>query len=88
MSGMTILVEMGALLLAITGFMVAFRSERVRGYWRMLSDRDGRPPIAAPMRDDEPVRYAMRIAGVMTMAFGTAIFLFVMIFHFASKGSG
>ena len=84
MSASAILIDVVALLFAVLGFLVAFQSERVRNWWAITNADGARKHIARPMSDDEPARYVMRIVGVMMLAFGTAIFLFVTIFHFAS----
>jgi len=73
-----ILVVAGGLCLAFMGFGMAFRQIVVR---RLL----GRPaPPRSPGDDEDPLAYALRIAGVMIMAFGIVIGGMVLAFHLAS----
>lgn len=77
MSGYLTIV-MAGLLLALVGFNLAFRQSRVR---RML----GRPaPPRARDEDEDPLAYALRIAGVMLMAFGVVIGVMFAIVHVLS----
>lgn len=63
------------LCLAIGGFTLAFRQAWVR-------QRLGRPAPARLAGDDEdPLAYALRIAGVMIMAFGIIIAGMFTAFH-------
>lgn len=65
------------LTLALIGFAMAFRQTGVR---RLL----GRPaPPRLRDEDEDPLAYALRIAGVMIMAFGIVIGTMVAIVHFA-----
>lgn len=73
-----LLVGTGALLAAIAGYALAFRQDSVR---RLL----GRPlPLRSSGEDEDPLAYALRIAGVMIMAFGIIIGGMVTIVHFAA----
>ena len=66
------------LILALVGFGMAFRQVGVR---RWL----GRPaPPRSRGEDEDPLAYALRIAGVMVMAFGIVIATMVAIVHFAT----
>ena len=63
---------------AFIGFNMAFRQARVR---RLL----GRPaPPRAAGEDEDPLAYALRIAGVMIMAFGIVIDGMFTVFQLAS----
>lgn len=73
-----ILVVVLGLCLAVIGFSMAFRQIAVR---RLL----GRPaPPRSPDEDEDPLAYALRISGVMIMAFGIVIDGMITTFHFAS----
>ena len=77
MPGYILVVGLGLCLAAI-GFSIAFRQITVR---RLL----GRPaPPRSPDEDEDPLAYALRISGVMIMAFGIVIGGMVTTFHFAS----
>jgi uncharacterized membrane protein YfcA len=76
MPGYLLVVAFG-LCLAFIGFNMAFRQTAVR---RLL----GRPaPPRLADEDEDPLAYALRIAGVMIMAFGIVIGGMVTTFHFA-----
>lgn len=63
------------LCLAVTGFTLAFRQAWVR---KLL----GRPaPAGQAGGDEDPLAYALRIAGVMIMAFGVIIAGMFTAFH-------
>jgi hypothetical protein len=73
-----VLVATFALGLAFVGFSMAFRQVAVR---RLL----GRPaPLKSAGEDDDPLAYALRIAGVMIMTFGIVIGGMVTIVHFGA----
>ncbi|MEO5587686.1 MAG: hypothetical protein ABIQ81_08345 [Novosphingobium sp.] len=66
------------LFLAFVGCNLAFRQAAVR---RLLS----RPaPPRSPGEDQDPWAYALRISGVMIMAFGIIIAGMIATFHLAS----
>jgi uncharacterized protein YjeT (DUF2065 family) len=63
------------LCLAVTGFTLAFRQAWVR---KLL----GRPaPTRCAGSDEDPLAYALRIAGVMVMAFGVIVAGMFTAFH-------
>jgi hypothetical protein len=75
--GYLIVVVLGSCL-AVVGFWMAFRQEAVR---RLL----GRPALPRAVdADEDPLAYALRISGVMVMAFGIVIGGMVTTFHFSS----
>jgi hypothetical protein len=77
MSGYLIIVLLG-LILVLLGFSMAFRQSTVR---RLL----GRPaPPRSHDEDEDPLAYALRISGVMIMAFGVAIGVMFTIVHILS----
>jgi hypothetical protein len=77
----SILVDTLALIAAFAGFMLAFRQDRVRRLARRLQGRDPARPLRPPEADGEdPVHYAMIIAGTMLMAFGIIIFAFSFVY--------
>ena len=67
-------------MLAILGFCLAFRQDAVRKLWRR--NTISRAEIAP---DDDPVRYILRIIGVMVMAFGLAIAGFKFVLNSVSS---
>lgn len=73
-----LIVDLFGVILAVIGFIMAFRQKVAR---RML----GRPaPRSAGIGDDsDPLTYILRIAGVMVMVFGLALGLMVTLFHLA-----
>ena len=75
LSASTLIVDALALLAAAAGFAIAFRQNWVRGLVRRLSGGAPRAPRERAKGED-PVHYAMIIAGVMLMAFGILIFSF------------
>ncbi|MDB5725759.1 MAG: hypothetical protein JWQ16_2513 [Novosphingobium sp.] len=77
MPGFIIVVVVG-LILAVIGFNMAFRQTAVRD----LIDRPA--PPRSPDEDEDPLAYALRISGVMIMAFGIVIDGMVVTFHLAS----
>ena len=81
MPGYVFIVDVFAVILAVTGFSMAFRQAFVR---RLI----GRPPPPAPTvvaanSDEEPITYILRITGVMVMVFGIAIGGMVTLFSLA-----
>lgn len=76
-----VVVDLFSLTLAFVGFSMAFRQTSVR---RML----GRPlqPPSRHIEDDpseDPLTYALRIAGIMVMVFGIVIGGMVTLSHIA-----
>jgi len=76
----TIIIDMVALGLAVLGFLLAFRQSWLRRLTRRLSGRDPAAPRRDRERGEDPVHYAMIIAGVMLMAFGLIMFGFTTIY--------
>lgn len=81
MSTYTILVDLLAALLALTGFLMAFRQRLVRRWWGKAFPRDPALP-SRPQRGagEDPVQYALIIFGIMVMAFGLILFSFTTAF--------
>lgn len=78
MPASVVIVDLFGLVLAVTGFIMAFRQNLAR---RIL----GRPAQPASLKgedDEDPLTYILRIAGVMVMIFGIAIGGMVTLFHF------
>ncbi len=74
-----LIVDAFGIMLAIIGFMMAFRQRFVR---RLLGR--GRNPVAGnrPVDpDQDPLTYVLRIAGTMIMVFGIALGLMVTLFQ-------
>jgi uncharacterized iron-regulated membrane protein len=81
MSTYTILVDVLAAALALTGFLMAFRQRLVRRWWRRAFPRDpALPPRPQRSGDEDPVHYALIIFGIMVMAFGLILFSFTTAF--------
>jgi hypothetical protein len=70
------------ILLAIIGFCLAFRQDFIRRLWRCRPR--GRANVFVEPEDD-PVRYFLRILGVMVMAFGLAIAGFEFVLNSSSR---
>ena len=78
MTGHAIAVDAVALLVAVTGFHLAFRQRLVRRLWSIASRQDGAGESREPKPatgDQDPVHYALMISGTMIMAFGVIIFI-------------
>ena len=84
MSGHVMVVDAVALLVAATGFHLAFRQRLVRRLWSIVNGgkAPGQHREAKPQGADEqdPVHYALIISGTMIMAFGILIFTFTTIY--------
>lgn len=80
LSTYALIVDALALLGVAAGFCLAFRQSWVRRTARRLSRRDppSRPPGA---QGEDPVQYAMVIAGVMLMAFAFLMAAFTTIYE-------
>jgi uncharacterized membrane protein len=76
LSPYTLIVDALALLAALAGFLLAFRQSWVRRTVRRFSGRDPHIPRRSHAHGEDPVQYAMIIAGVMLMAFGLIMFGF------------
>ena len=80
MSATVIVVDLFGFCLVIIGFHLAFRQDVVRHLWRQWQGGASAPSHMLPEEDD-PVRYALRISGVMIMVFGIAIAMMFTLFH-------
>lgn len=69
-----IVVDLIGVLLALIGFHLVFRQRTVRRWWARLRGRAS--GSTAPFADQDSTRYALRIAGMMILAFGVVIALF------------
>jgi len=77
LSAYTVAVLLLGILAAVAGFLLAFRQAMVRRLVRRLSGRDPAAPRRGTRdRGEDPVHYAMIIAGVMLMAFGLLMAVF------------
>lgn len=72
-----ILVDLFGLLLAVTGFTMAFRQHVAR---RLLG-KPARPASSRSDDEEDPLTYVLRIAGVMVMIFGIVIAGMVTLIH-------
>jgi uncharacterized membrane protein len=80
LSAYALAVDALALLAAAAGFAIAFRQAWVRSIVRRLSGRAPDMPRREREEGEDPVHYAMIIAGVMLMAFGVIMFAFTTSF--------
>ena len=74
MSVYVLAVDLVALLLAVIGFHMAFRQSVVR---RLLGPRAAPRPGGA---EDDPLRAALLIFGMMILAFGIILFAFTTVY--------
>lgn len=82
MSRGTIITDIFALAAIVFGFLLAFRQSLVRRWFaRLFPPRPGEPPLALRPDGEDPVHYAMIIAGVMLMAFGVLIGAFTTLYE-------
>jgi hypothetical protein len=70
-----IIIDLLGLILVVLGFHLAFRQELVRHWWSALRHESPSSAGLTPLTDEDPARYALRIAGVMILAFGAAMSL-------------
>jgi hypothetical protein len=82
-----IVVDLAGLLLAIGGFLLAFRQEDVRRWWALIRRRSP-ASVMRPLTNEDPARYVLRIAGVMICAFGIVISLLFTLAHFTLRSFG
>ena len=76
-----IAVDLFSLVLAAIGFHLAFRQHLVRRWWRRFNPRDpSRPAHVEREEGEDPVHYAMMIAGMMILAFGLILASFTTAF--------
>jgi hypothetical protein len=75
-------VDLAGTLLAIAGFLLAFRQHAVRRWWDMARARRGRPPLLSRATEEnaDPAHYAMIISGTMMMAFGLILCAFTTVY--------
>ncbi|OWQ90566.1 hypothetical protein [Sphingopyxis witflariensis] len=76
-----IVIDLIGFLLVLLGFHLAFRQEHVRRWWGILRDEQHRPGEQPPLTDDDPLRYVLRISGVMILAFGIVLSLLFTLTH-------
>jgi hypothetical protein len=77
MSRGAIITDIFALLAVLLGFMLAFRQRPLRRWLaRIFPTPPDHPTLTIRPEGDDPIHYAMIIAGVMLMAFGVLIFAF------------
>lgn len=78
MSAQVLIVDAFGLVLALSGFAMAFRQAFVRRLFGWSA------PRARPIRDEgDPVTYVLRISGTMIMVFGIALGTMVTLFSLA-----
>jgi len=82
MPTVVIIVDLLGLLLIVLGFHLAFRQDLVRRWWSVSRHESHSPARLRPLTDQDPARYAMRISGVMILAFGVALSLLFTLSHF------
>jgi hypothetical protein len=76
-----IMIDLMGLVLIVLGFHLAFRQDLVRRWWSVLRHESQAPAHLQPLTDEDHARYAMRISGVMILAFGVAITLLFTLSH-------
>ena len=76
-----ILIDLLGLILIVLGFHLAFRQNLVRRWWSVLRHECHAPARLQSLTGEDPARYAMRISGVMILAFGVAITLLFTLSH-------
>ena len=86
LSTYALIVDALALLALVAGFCLAFRQRWLRRTARRLSRREPstRPP---PAEGEDPVQYAMVIAGVMLMAFAVLMAAFTTLYELITAPS-
>lgn len=80
MPASVLIVDCFGAILAVTGFIMAFRQRFVR----RLIGRPPRPPSPFQSDDEDdqdPLTYILRIAGVMMMGFGIVLAGMVTLYH-------
>jgi drug/metabolite transporter (DMT)-like permease len=81
LSPYALIVDALALLGLVAGFCLAFRQSWVRRTARRLSRRDPARGRRSRGEGEDPVQYAMVIAGVMLMAFAVLMAAFTTIYE-------
>ena len=72
----TLIVDLFAVLAIIAGALMLVAQQNVRRWWRALAGRSDAPNGEPVRRQDDPVRYALTIFGMMLLAFGLIVFGF------------
>lgn len=87
MSRGAIITDLFALAAIVLGLVLAFRQRSVLRAWTRWT-QGGRQdmPLTVRPEGDNPVRYPLRIGGVMLMAFGLAIFAFTTAYELMTGG--
>ncbi len=81
LSPYALIVDALALLALVAGFCLAFRQSWVRRTARRLSRRDPAASRRPRAEGEDPVQYAMVIAGVMLMAFAVLMAAFTTFYE-------
>ena len=81
-------VDLAGLILAVTGFHLVFRQRRVRRWWGAFqAGGEASPRRPRKAEGEDPVGYAMIIAGMMIFAFGLIVFIFTTFYWLLTRGS-
>lgn len=84
-----VLVDLGALLLAVVGFHMAFRQRALLRAWDAVADARGKPSKRKVRPEGEdPLHYALIIFGMMLLAFGVVLFGFTTLYWMMTRGHG
>jgi hypothetical protein len=87
MSRGAIITDLFALAAIVLGLLLAFNQKGVRRLWARWVKRGRQDmPLTVRPEGDNPVRYPLRIGGVMLMAFGLAIFAFTTAYELMTSG--
>ncbi|MGE3745055.1 MAG: hypothetical protein AB7G25_04945 [Sphingomonadaceae bacterium] len=87
MSYSIVVIDLFGLVLIVLGYHMAFRQATVQHWWALLHPNQKPPDLALSITDDDPAKYALRISGVMILAFGIAISLLFTLSHFSGSQS-
>lgn len=74
-----LIVDALGVVLAVVGFLMAFRQGFVRNLFGLDGNRVAGPPPADA--EPDPLTYVLRISGVMIMVFGIALGLMVTLYQ-------
>jgi drug/metabolite transporter (DMT)-like permease len=86
LSSYALIVDALALLGLVAGFCLAFRQTWLRRTVRRLSRRDPSAARRVRAQGEDPVQYAMVIAGVMLMAFAVLMAAFTTFYELMTDG--